>query len=293
MSEDPLLAVADELYALPLAEFTAARDAEAKAHKADKGLAGRVKALRKPSVAAWVVNLLTRRESDQVAQLLAVGEALRAAQEGMDAGQLRELTKQRRAVTAAVAGRARGLAIAEGQRPTAAVLQQVEDTLTAAMLDSGAAAAVRSGLLVTGLRAAGLDPVDAAAAVAVPEALGFTAQPREAPAPEPPSLHVVRRPEADREEAEQALAEAEEALARRAVELEEAAADVSRVEARELQLSAEIDEAKRRLAELEEQLDRVEEELAEAEEARDEADQAAADATRSRDDARKRLDALE
>ena len=36
---DPLLEIADDLYALPLADFTPARDALAKEHKADKALA--------------------------------------------------------------------------------------------------------------------------------------------------------------------------------------------------------------------------------------------------------------
>ena len=36
---DPLLEIADDLYALPLADFTPARDALVKEHKADKALA--------------------------------------------------------------------------------------------------------------------------------------------------------------------------------------------------------------------------------------------------------------
>ena len=106
MADQPLLDIADELYGLPLADFTPARDAHVKSLKGDKELAAAVKALRKPSVAAWVVDLLVRREADQVAQVLAVGEALRNAQEGMDAEELRTLTKQRRQLTAAVTTRA-------------------------------------------------------------------------------------------------------------------------------------------------------------------------------------------
>ena len=98
---DELLEIADELYALPPAEFTAARDAKAKELKGTD-LAGAVKALKKPGIAAWVVNLLVRRESGQVDQLLSVGAALRDAQAAMSAGELRTLTKQRRQVTAAV-----------------------------------------------------------------------------------------------------------------------------------------------------------------------------------------------
>ena len=76
-----LLGVADELYGLAAREFTPARDARAKELKGtDLGHA--VKALKKPSLAAWVVNLLVRRDTEQVDQVLAVGEALREAQAG-------------------------------------------------------------------------------------------------------------------------------------------------------------------------------------------------------------------
>ena len=104
---DPLLEIADDLYALPLADFTPARDALAKEHKADKALAASIKGLRKASVAAWVVNLLVRRDPDQVDQVLAVGEALRDAQDNLDATQLREFTKQRRAPSRPHPGRVR------------------------------------------------------------------------------------------------------------------------------------------------------------------------------------------
>src|SRR6185437_4179733 len=86
---DSLLEVADELYALPLDRFTPERDARAKAAKGDKDLVAALKALRKPSLAAWVVNLLVRREAGQVEQVLAIGAALREAQEGMDGAELR------------------------------------------------------------------------------------------------------------------------------------------------------------------------------------------------------------
>ena len=46
---DPLLEIADDLYALPLADFTPARDALVKEHKADKALAASIKGLRKAS----------------------------------------------------------------------------------------------------------------------------------------------------------------------------------------------------------------------------------------------------
>ena len=169
MAEQDLLAIADELYGLPLPDFTPARDAKAKELKGtDTG--PRVKALKKPSVAAWVVNLLVRRDTEQVEQVLTVGEALREAQASMSGDALRELTRQRRQLTAAVTTQARRTAREEGTKVTDAVADQVEATLTAAMVDAECARAVRSGMLVAALSSTGLDPADVAGAVALPEA---------------------------------------------------------------------------------------------------------------------------
>ena len=50
MADQELVEIADDLYALPLGEFTAARDARAKELKGSD-LAAPVKALKKPSTA--------------------------------------------------------------------------------------------------------------------------------------------------------------------------------------------------------------------------------------------------
>jgi hypothetical protein len=290
----PLLEAADALYALPLERFTPERDARAKAAKGDPDLVAGLKSLRKPSVAAWVVNLLVRREAEQVEQVLAIGAALREAQEGMDGAELRALTKQRRQLTSAVTAQARALAADEGVRVTQTVADEVEGTLTAGLVDPEAARAVRSGLLVRSLRTTGVDVVDVAAAVALPDALGFAASPTSAATPAPPELHVVPGDEAARrrEKAEEALAEAEEAAAEAESELGAATAAVEKLQARSLQLQSEIDELRRKLADLEDRAEETDDELAEAEEAQGEAQEAHASATRDRDAARKVLDAL-
>lgn len=287
---DPLLEIADDLYALPLADFTPARDALVKEHKADKALAASIKGLRKASAAAWVVNLLVRRDPDHVDQVLAVGEALREAQENLDATQLREFTKQRRQLTASVTTAARRLAREEGVRTTESVAEQVEATLTAAMLEPDAARAVRSGLLVTSLSATGLGDLDLSGAVAVPEALGFSARARPAPAPDPtqrPQLHVVPDPDADvkaRAAADERLADARAALKEQEKEHRAARRTVERLQARTLQVQSEIDELRSRIAVLEDTLEEVDEELAEAEAAQAEVEEAV-------DEARSEVDA--
>jgi hypothetical protein len=290
-----LLEVADRLYAEPLSAFTAARDAAAKeAAAGDKDLAAQVKSLKKPSVAAWAVNLLVRREAEQIDQVLALGEQLRAAAESMAGEELRALTRQRRQLTNALAGTARDLAREQDVRLTSAVVDQVEGMLTAAMLDPVAAGVVRSGLVLTAFTSTGVSEVDVDAVCAVPEALGPDVAHRAASVERPaPSLHLV--PEDDRVRREAAQDEVDEAS--RVVE--EAREELARVDggleelrARRLQLQGEIDELRRRLAGLEDDVDAVDEELEEAEGEREGAVAAVDEAEGELAAARKALDAL-
>lgn len=154
----------EQLYLLPPEEFTAARDAAAKAAKADPDVARSLKALRRPSVAAWLVNRLVAEQPGLVDQLLDLGPALAAAQAQGDGDELRALGGQRRALVDAVVATAVELA----DRPvSAAVRDEVASTLEAGLSDPGAAGAVRSGRLVRALSYAGFGGVDLDGAVAV------------------------------------------------------------------------------------------------------------------------------
>jgi len=290
-----LLAIADDLYALPLGDFTPARDAKAKELKGTD-LAKEVKALKKPSLAGWVVNLLVRHEPEQVDQVLQVGAALREAQASMSGDELRQLTRQRRQLTAAVTTVARRLAREHGQKVTEAVAGQVEATLTAAMVDEECAKAVRSGLLLGPLASTGVDAVELDRAVALPDALGFVATTHEAAAPAKPELHVVPDPDRDVKAlaaAREALGEAEGEVAEATEAFDTASQELSDLEARSMQIQAEIDELKRQIAELDEQADGVDEEIGEAEDAKAEAEEALTEATRAREAALKALAKLE
>lgn len=292
-----LLEAADRLYGLTLPEFTPARDALAKELKAsDKDLSAQIKALRKPSVAAWVVNLLVRREPGQVDQILSLGAALREAQAALSGDELRALTRQRRQLTSAVTTTARRHALEYGQKVTSAVADEVEATLTAAMIDETAASAVRSGLLVKALSTTGLGDLDVAAYVAVPEAADFSPTPIGEPSPpEPPELHVVPDPDADKKKrraAEEALAAAESDADAARQALAEAEAEVEALRARSLQVQAEIDELRRKLGELETEQDEIDEELSEAHDAVTSAKVDAAAAAKTRDRAEAALKKL-
>ena len=156
---------ADELYRRAPEEFTAARDAVARARRAegDRDGAAALRALRRPSVAAWLVNRLAQDEPELLGSLLDLGPELASAQSGGDAAALRALGAQRRelvdAVTATAVARA-------GRTVSAAVRTEVQSTLDAALSDPASAAAVRSGRLVRALSYAGLGEVDLDGAVA-------------------------------------------------------------------------------------------------------------------------------
>ncbi|MFG2819068.1 hypothetical protein ACGFX4_06515 [Kitasatospora sp. NPDC048365] len=153
--------IADGLYALPPGGFTAARDAAAaEARKAgDRELAGRLKALRRPTLAAFAVNLLVRRHREEVGPLLELGRALREAQEQLAGPTLRDLSAQRHRLVAALTGQARLAAADAGERLGEAHLREVEQTLRAALADERAAEAVVAGRLTGALdESAALSP---------------------------------------------------------------------------------------------------------------------------------------
>lgn len=259
MTSAELIAVADTLYAGPAAGFTAARDAAAKEADTPE-LARQIKALRKPSTAAWAINLLVRREADQIDQVLDLAASLRAAAESMDGDGLRTLTRQRRQLTAALTTSAAQLVREFGVRLTPAVADQVEGVLTAAMLDPDAAAVVRTGLVLTAFTSTGVSAVDPATLCAVPASLGHRATATERPAP---VLQVVPDGGVRRQAAEEQVEEAAEEHARATEGLEHLRARNENLNARRLQLQGEIDELRRRLAGIESEVDALDEEIEE------------------------------
>jgi chromosome segregation ATPase len=297
VDEDRLREVAEELYGLRPEEFTGARTAAEKHARADgdRELAAAVKALRRPAVAAWAVNLLGRHRSELLTQVVSLGDSLRQAQAQLQGDELRELTRQRRRLVAAVTAEARALAESEGQRLSEAAVRQVEETLQAAMANPEAAQAVLSGLLAQPLSSTGVESLTGEA-LAVP--LGAR-RPPAAPAPAPPTLTVVRDDGRELREAEERAAEADGTLrtatrARDSVEKKRAKA-----EAKLLQLEAELEELRRKVADAEEateaaaaKLSRHESSLedaqAEVESAQSEAQEAAAEVARVRQRSRVR-----
>lgn len=140
----------DRLYSLPLDEFTPARDALVKERRAakDSDGAAAIKALRKPTAAAWALNQLSRHDTGALDDLLALGaklrKARRAALSGRGAASLRELSVDRRAAVDALTKRAiRHLGPSgESQR------DPIASSLEAALASEDASAQLRRGRIV-------------------------------------------------------------------------------------------------------------------------------------------------
>ncbi|MBT1597439.1 hypothetical protein [Curtobacterium flaccumfaciens] len=278
-----LVDVARELLLVAPQDFVAERTARQRAvRKDDRALATAVGKLRKPSPAAWVIDLLAH--DGALDDAVDLGPALRKAQADADPDAIRTLRRQRTEVVDALAQAGADLASDAGHPVTPAVLEQVRSTIEAAMADPHAGAAVRSGLLVTALESVGFDAVDLDGALADPDAVpdawsgsdappipisqargarkaSRASRPAQRDAPEPDAEPEPKRdPAADRKAARQA-----ETAARTESRDADAALDTA---------EADLEQAEERRAELQRALEQAEAEITRLEAARDEAEAA-------------------
>jgi hypothetical protein len=153
----------DRLYGVPPEEFVGERRRiERELREEDRrGEADEVKALAKPTTAAWVVNQLAREKKADVDRLLAAGERLRTAQRAAVAGKgaskfdeaREEEAEARRGLTDAAAS----LLEEQGRNASRQMLDQVEQTLrAAAVLDEGRKL-LAGGRLVSELETGGFE----------------------------------------------------------------------------------------------------------------------------------------
>lgn len=301
--------VVRRLYATPPDRFVAARDAAvAQAREAgDPRTAREIGRLRRPTVAAWLVNLLAIRQPELVAELAQLAESLRVAQRDLRGGKLRELSAQRRAVVGALVAEVRRLAAAEPAAPPAGKLPlgEVEATLNAALSDTDVAEQVRAGRLLRASHYAGFGEVPRpqlrlvtggeeeprAGRSGVPDGVGKSGVPDRA----------AERADARRARDERA-ARAERAGRRRAVtrELARARADLDRAgkelagaDAAERDGAATLDRIETELAELERRRAVAEQELSRARLARRGAERAVTVARRRAGEVEAVLEALD
>lgn len=236
----------DALYAGDPAAFVAARDALAKELRAggDRETAARVKALRRPSVAAWYVNIAARASLVSLREWLALGASMREAQAGLDMAAVRSLSAGRAALENRVIRDLTAHLRTLGASVSAPALDEVRGTLRAALADAAAAELVASGRLERALSYGGFGEVDLSAALAAMAQARAAAgeddaeperepdhpepepeqEPEPGPEPEPDPALVAAVDEARerRDRADDAVARAEAALAVAQRELREA-----------------------------------------------------------------------
>jgi hypothetical protein len=218
---------ADRLYGLPLDEFTAARNDLVRHLRAEgrREKAAEVAALRKPTVAAWVVNRLAREQRAAMRRLLQAADGLKAGRAGAD--------ERFRAAADELARAARRVLETEGRPASDGVLDDVATTLrVAAAEDPNTLAA---GRLTREMAASGFS-----AALAGPPRSPPPPRQRERPA----------RPRVARvAEARAALAEAKADARRLGRQADEAERTAERARDAAAAAVERVEEAERRLAE--------------------------------------------
>ena len=239
------------LFALDPSEFTAARDAEAKelraAGRGDDAAA--VKALRKPTVAAWAMNQVVRAHPDAIDEFLAVSGELRSEQEHAlsgDATKFRRLLDRRRELERALLNAAVDL-LAESSANAEQSRAELTGTLGAAAVDDEITEVVRQGRLERVVAAP--SGFDLLAGLDLPPA-----PPRAKPAPKAAPKQSTSPPPVDELAAKRTAAEAAREKARAAAE---------RAERIEVAASAR-QEAKTALDDARKEVRRLETELARA-----------------------------
>lgn len=283
---------AGALYAASAADFIATRNELAKQLKADGDQLGstRLKALRKPTVAAWLANLVARELPDDIDDLLALGDEFREATADLDGDRLRELTPKRHKLLDQLAKEAAKLADREGQKVSADVAQKLRETLDAALVDPAAGEAVREGRLDSALRHVGFGVVDESGAPSNVTPLtderrkraderrkARSAAPAAKAEKEESAAQKAKREKAEREQEEREAAE--KAAAKK--ELDDAIAAAEAAEAAVADLDSQLTDARDALVEAQETVHRIGEEL-------DEARKSARDAQKESREARKR-----
>jgi len=241
----------DRLFDLPLDEFTSARNELARRLKkeGEAEAADAVRGLAKPTLAAWAVNQLARREPEPVRALLNVAARLRSAQERALGGEraadaLRAAQSEERDVIRDLTRRAEKILREEGRAASGQTLERVSSTLRAAAVGDPGRTALRKGRLSGDVEVSGFD---AFAGLELPKGRGRRSgrpdgddlaerrrQKREAERQRKQLERRVRElsaraeaAERDAERARKAAAEAEAVAGERRREADEAAAELA------------------------------------------------------------------
>ncbi|GAB3118170.1 hypothetical protein GCM10027055_31370 [Janibacter alkaliphilus] len=158
----------DELYGAPLPDFVTTRTrlaARAKEQGAS-GLAREITALRKPTVVAWLLNQVTRREPEALELVQHVGHRMRVATAAGDTEALRGLRGEREAAIIGLVAAVADVAEDDGRSLSAGAEDEVRSTVVAALASEESSDALASGALLRALSYAGFGEVELDDAVA-------------------------------------------------------------------------------------------------------------------------------
>ncbi|MEP7018820.1 MAG: hypothetical protein ABI899_12470 [Actinomycetota bacterium] len=236
--------VADQLYALPPEEFTAARtvsEQEAK-ENGDKQLAAAIHQMRRPTMGAWLANQLVREHAAEVQSFVGLGASLREATAMLSGDQLRELDRQRRQLVYALMQQARGLASAAGHKVSQDTASRLEDTLHAALADERAAAQLTAGRLTETLQGEGFPSTEATSSTKLTTDLPSAGSPRDRSA-EQRRADQLGRAERDAQQARAAVLDAADGLERAQTSAERARAAAQEAAELVIGLRAKLDKA--------------------------------------------------
>jgi hypothetical protein len=119
-------------------------------------LASSLKKLRKPSVGAWLANVLVVEQASDVERLIRLGFQLREPKRKLEREDIRRVSVEKSAVVAQLVRDAKSRASRADQAVSAAASEELEATLEAAFADPRAAESLLEGRLGTGLHYSGL-----------------------------------------------------------------------------------------------------------------------------------------
>ncbi len=290
-----LIEAADEMYAVPPAEFVAARDEQVRRAREDgkPELAKALGKLRRPTQSAYLVNLLTRDERDHVEDLLALGEEFRAAYADGDGDRLRELSGRRQQLLTTLLRATHRLGDRVGVRVSTEAGRDVEATLGAALVDPDVAEEVRIGQLAAPVDYAGFGPAWPTAPAKKAAGSGGAAEKTKAKAAS--SGRKERgEPAGDKEDprraqAEKRLAAAQERLASAENDLAERETSLESATRQRDKVGDELDRLRTRINDLEDRLTALDRGVRVASKRVQRATDAVASARRGVDDAGRRL----
>ncbi|HEX2149343.1 MAG TPA: hypothetical protein VHI31_04105 [Actinomycetota bacterium] len=145
---------AEPLFELPPEEFTAERDRIAKELKkqGDDDAAASVKALKRPSVTAYALNLVSRKDPGLIEALLDADQSLRTAK---SRAEMDSAKAERQKAISSISGKATDLLSAQERPVTAQVRERLTETLLAVATDDATRELLRTGRLLKEAEAGG------------------------------------------------------------------------------------------------------------------------------------------